>query len=225
MSLKRRRDQAKETIKTIESINLDLDDSLSKNHSERGESQNTNLDDTLAPLKRTGLGSQTNSLSVNLPAPKPQKADQSYQDRQDEILYEVAFAEDAPVAESFQSALKCWRIFQPNVISVEKQELSDQHIDKLCEFLQHKDMIIRLNVRRNKISNEGAKRLAKLIKEEDNALTHLDIERNRVGSDGGAALLDALSTTTRIVSCNIVYGNPISNKMGRVFEREIKANA
>ena len=64
--------------------------------------------------------------------------------------------------------------------------------------------------------------MARFIKVEDNTLTHLDIERNRVGSDGGAALLDALSTTTRIVSCNIVYGNPISNKMARVFEVELE---
>ena len=100
------------------------------------------------------------------------------------------------------------------MILVEKQALDDQHIEKLCQFLSHKNMIIRLNVRRNKISNEGAKRVAKFIKDEDNALTHLDIERNRVGTDGGTALLDALSTTTRFVNCNIVYGNPISNEIG-----------
>ena len=115
------------------------------------------------------------------------------------------------MSECFESAIKCWRIFQPNVILVEKQELVDEHIEKLCEFLQNKDMILRLNVRRNKISNEGAKRLARFIKEEDNALTHLDIERNRVGTDGGTALLEALSTTTRFINCNIVYGNPISS--------------
>ena len=77
----------------------------------------------------------------------------------------MSFADDAPVAESFESALKCWRIFRPNVIVVEQQELNDQHIERLCDFLMHKEMIIRLNVRRNKISNEGAKRLARLIKE------------------------------------------------------------
>ena len=86
-------------------------------------------------------------------------------------------------------------------------------------------MVSHLNVRRNKISNEGAKRLATFINDEDNTLTHLDIERNRVGQDGGSSLLEALSTTTRIVECKIVYGNPISSKMGRDFEREIKANA
>ena len=59
-------------------------------------------------------------------------------------------------------------------------------------------MISRLNLRRNKISNEGAKKLAQFIKEGDSTLTHLDVERNRIGQDGGAALLDALSTTTRI---------------------------
>ena len=42
-------------------------------------------------------------------------------------------------------------------------------------------MVSHLNVRRNKISNEGAKRLATFINDEDNTLTHLDIERNRVG--------------------------------------------
>ena len=115
------------------------------------------------------------------------------------------------MSECFESAIKCWRIFKPNVILIEKQELSDEHIEKLCEFLQNKDMILRLNVRRNKISNEGAKRLARFIREEDSALTHLDIERNRVGTDGGTALLEALSTTTRFINCNIVYGNPISS--------------
>ena len=59
-------------------------------------------------------------------------------------------------------------------------------------------MISRLNLRRNKISNEGAKKLAKFIKEGDGTLTHLDVERNRIGQDGGAALLESLSTTTRI---------------------------
>ena len=62
-------------------------------------------------------------------------------------------------------------------------------------------MVRRLNLRRNKISNDGAKKLAQFIKEDDNTLTHLDVERNRIGQDGGAALLDALSTTTRIQSC------------------------
>ena len=166
-----------------------------------------------------------NHLSLNLSSLMRQKSDESVIDRHDEILFEVSFAKGAQIAECFESAIKCWRIFKPNIILVEKQALNDQHIEKLCKFLSQKNMIIRLNVRRNKISNEGAKRVAKFIKEEDNALTHLDIERNRVGTDGGTALLDALSTTTRFVNCNIVYGNPISSQIGQVFEREIKANA
>jgi Ran GTPase-activating protein (RanGAP) involved in mRNA processing and transport len=85
-------------------------------------------------------------------------------------------------------------------------------------------MITILNLRRNKISNEGAKALADLIKNFDNSITHLDVTRNRIGADGGQQLLDALSTTTRIVEFEIKYGNPISSKMGRIFEREIKAN-
>ena len=48
--------------------------------------------------------------------------------------------------------------------------------------------------------------------------------RNRIGQDGGQSILDALYATTRIIDCQIKYGNPISNKMGRVIDREIKAN-
>lgn len=45
-----------------------------------------------------------------------------------------------------------------------------------------------------------------------------------IGQDGGKAILDALNATTRIVDCQFKYGNPISNKMGRIIEREVKAN-
>ena len=60
--------------------------------------------------------------------------------------------------------------------------------------------------------------------EHDHTLTHFDVTRNRIGQDGGQSILDALEKTTRIVDCQIKYGNPISNKMGRILEREIKAN-
>ena len=36
--------------------------------------------------------------------------------------------------------------------------------------------------------------------------------------------MDALNITTRMTDCQIKYGNPISNKMGRIIDREIKAN-
>jgi len=74
------------------------------------------------------------------------------------------------------------------------------------------------------IGNQGAKCLATFMIENDHTLTHLDVTRNRIGQDGGQAILAALEQTTRIVDCQIKYGNPISNKMGRILEREIKAN-
>ena len=43
--------------------------------------------------------------------------------------------------------------------------------------------------------------LGKFILEFDETLTHLDVERNRIGQDGGHAILDALNMTTRIVGC------------------------
>ncbi len=140
------------------------------------------------------------------------------------MLEEVLFDPNANVGECFASALKAWRIHNPNVIQLPDQTLHDDQILKLCEFLKDRNMICRLNLRRNKIGNEGAKALANFIKNHDTTITHLDLTRNCIGTDGGQALLDALSTTTRIVEFEIKYGNPISSKMGRIFEREIKAN-
>lgn len=85
-------------------------------------------------------------------------------------------------------------------------------------------MVTHLNLRKNMISNAGAKHLGEFLTKMDHTLTHLDLTRNRIGQDGGQAILDALNATTRIVDCQMKYGNPISNKMGRIIEREIKAN-
>jgi len=139
-------------------------------------------------------------------------------------VIEVKFDEKAHVSECFASAIKAWRINGPNVINLENQNLTDDHIDKLCHFLADRDMITHLNLRRNHISNQGAKMLSNFVQEFDHTLTHLDVTRNHIGQDGGQAILDALNATTRIVDCQIKYGNPISNKMGRIIEREIKAN-
>lgn len=68
-------------------------------------------------------------------------------------IIEVKFAENARVAESFQSAIKAWRINEPNIIHLENQSLSDEHIEKLCDFLANRDMITHLNLRRNLIGN------------------------------------------------------------------------
>lgn len=142
----------------------------------------------------------------------------------EEILEQVRFDENAPVAECFQSALKTWRIYKPNVINIVDMNLNDSHVEELTKFLSSKQMVVRLNLRRNRIGNDGAKMLGKFISEGDEALTHIDLTRNRIGEDGGQALLNSLYQTTRVTECKILYGNNISNKMGRIFDREIKAN-
>ena len=50
-------------------------------------------------------------------------------------IIEVKFDENAKVAESFHSAIKAWRINEPNIITLENQNLGDEHAEKLCEFL------------------------------------------------------------------------------------------
>ena len=116
-------------------------------------------------------------------------------------IIEVKFDENAKVAESFHSAIKAWRINEPNIITLENQNLGDEHAEKLCEFLANRDMITHLNLRRNLIGNAGAKSIGIFIQEQDHTLTHLDITRNHIGQDGGQVILDALNATTRIVEC------------------------
>ena len=139
-------------------------------------------------------------------------------------IVEVKFDSNAKVADCFDSALKAWRIYLPNIIRADNQNLNDDHIERLCQFLGGKEMITQLNLRRNMISNAGAKYLGDFIQNQDETLTVIDVSRNRIGQEGGQAILDALNATTRITDCQIKYGNPISNKLGRVIEREIKAN-
>ena len=85
----------------------------------------------------------------------------------DRLLEEVQFAYKAPVSECFRSALKCWRIFEPNVINLENLEITDQHVEELCNFLEGRNMVLRLNLRRNHIGNKGAIKLSNFIRTGD----------------------------------------------------------
>ena len=72
------------------------------------------------------------------------------------IYVEVKFDPKAKIGDCFQSALKAWRIYQPNKIVAENQNLTDDHVDELVEFLKDREMITNLNLRRNLIGNVGA---------------------------------------------------------------------
>ena len=85
-------------------------------------------------------------------------------------------------------------------------------------------MVLRLNLRRNQIGNKGAIKLSNFIRNEDQTLTHIDLERNYIGDDGGHDLLKSLSSNYRIVQCKMKYGNPISENLKGYFDREIVAN-
>ena len=64
-------------------------------------------------------------------------------------VVEVKFDDNARVSECFQSAIKAWRINETNVISLENQELQDEHCEKMTEFLAKREMVTHLNLRRN----------------------------------------------------------------------------
>lgn len=69
---------------------------------------------------------------------------------------EIAFVEGAPVDKVLGSAIKCWRITMPTQIQIENQNLTDAHILELIDFLQDRNMLTHLNIRRNLVTNVGA---------------------------------------------------------------------
>jgi hypothetical protein len=71
------------------------------------------------------------------------------------------------VHEYFGAAIKCWRIFKPSGIQIENQQISDEQVLQLCEFLKDRNMIEKLNLRRNFITNQGVLHLVKWIEEHD----------------------------------------------------------
>lgn len=87
----------------------------------------------------------------------------------------------------------------PVIIQIENQQLTDKHVLELCEFLKNKNMILNLNLRRNRITNTGAMAIIDWMLLHDNTLTHLDVSRNRITRAGASAFLTALKKLTRIV--------------------------
>ena len=97
-------------------------------------------------------------------------------------------------------------------------------VEKLCHFLNDRNLIKSLNLRRNKIGDKGAICIAEYIKKHDKTLISLELERNEIGDIGGEALLKAMQANMPIRQCKISYGNPMKQEICRQIEREIKAN-
>jgi hypothetical protein len=85
-------------------------------------------------------------------------------------------------------------------------------------------MVRELNLRRNKISNKGAERLAKFIIDEDNTMCSINLNRNRIQVQGADKLLDAVHSSIRINNIEIGFGNLIPQAMCVSFEQELQAN-
>jgi Leucine-rich repeat (LRR) protein len=69
---------------------------------------------------------------------------------------------------------------------------------ELCNFLKDQNMITKLNLRKNNITNTGAKVISDWISEHDNALTSIDLSRNKITRAGGEELLTVLKKIMRI---------------------------
>ena len=83
------------------------------------------------------------------------------------------------------------------MIELTDQNLTDKDLFELIKHMKDKEMIKRLNLRRNKITNVGVKALADFISNHDNTLTEINLNRNRISQEGVQALLDAIHGNIR----------------------------
>ena len=139
-------------------------------------------------------------------------------------LVEIEFCKQVRVADHFKSAIKAWTILQPQVIRAQNEGLGDEHVQILCNFLSGKNLVKQLNLRRNKIGDDGAIAIANYVRKSDRTLVSIELERNEIGDRGGEALLKAMQANMRMECCKMAYGNPMRQKLCRQIEREINAN-
>jgi Ran GTPase-activating protein (RanGAP) involved in mRNA processing and transport len=130
----------------------------------------------------------------------------------------VNFDANAPIAECFKSVLKVYRIMQPDTVVLEDKGLEDEHLVALVEFLDKKEMVRTLNLRRNNISNVGAIALAEFLIYRDDTLIEVNLNRNRITHAGVERLLDAVHATIRLQKFGISFGNYVSATQAAAFE-------
>jgi hypothetical protein len=124
----------------------------------------------------------------------------------------------------FKAAIKAWRIMKPQIINLSNENLDDDNIDDLSEFLKNQNHVMQLSLKRNNIQDRGAKKLAEVIKLNLSRLNNLELTRNKITEDGAKEIYSALIKNTRIRECLLNFGNKVPEKLMRQIEEEINAN-
>ncbi len=86
-------------------------------------------------------------------------------------------------------------------------EIDTKHIPRYLQFLRLDE---------NNINTDGCRGLATLLKEEDSALEHLNLAKNKIDDDGVEVLTDALQNNTSLKTLNVGQNGGITRR-GRVM--------
>eukprot|EP00347_Sterkiella_histriomuscorum_P007848 403347332 len=124
----------------------------------------------------------------------------------------------------FESVVKCWRIMKPQYINLTDEDLGDDHMKQMVTYLIEKGGVHQIQLRRNQIGDEGAKELAKFIKQNDKLCQNIEISRNQIREEGGKAIYQALRQNAWIKTFLIDFGNMISPKLLEKINDELRAN-
>lgn len=90
--------------------------------------------------------------------------------------------------------------------------------------MKDKNLVTFLNLRRNRITNDGAELLANFLIYHDTEIFKLDIQRNLITDKGALAILKAVEKTIRILDLKMYYGNCFDKQIDFDIKEEIKAN-
>ena len=93
--------------------------------------------------------------------------------------------------------------------------LSDSDVEPLCLTLNRNPAVVRLDLRYNRISDVGARRIADFLGESSCSLEELVLSCNEIGLEGGSAIGSAIGNNKSLIRLRI-NGNKIGTALLRI---------
>jgi hypothetical protein len=90
--------------------------------------------------------------------------------------------------------------------------------------MKNKEMVTKINLRKNKITNKGAIMFANFLTHHDNSVVEFDLNRNKISRAGTEALIDALHGSIRITNAKLCFGNKVPLEVENSVNQELKSN-
>ena len=102
--------------------------------------------------------------------------------------------------------------------------LGDVDVDPLCRTLSRNPAVVRLDLRYNRLTDVGGKRIADFLTQSGCTLEQVILSCNEIGPEGGAAIGNAIASNQSVKRLR-VNGNKIGNAGGMAFAAALQTNS